>query len=362
MPNTGLLIDYNNIIEPNINFLGELSQKIKPVPNNDGFILGLILIIPEDKLDSLKNMEKGKERILYLNNRGFVDDIKGYTYVKYDTKRKICEFIDEQQVYLPLILESILSNFPNNINIYVGISLNHPNFENIVKKYIKNGFQNPFICRESPTGYKYEPYGLCMIRRNDIIDKKQISVSNVKYVLEQFQNRNNNCHINVKFTNDTINYLKKISSIGSTINKDGTITQKELAGRFIARQPDSKKIFPLDIDKKSVIAGSEEGVSIKQGIFNFHTHPIEAYDRNDVKIAFPSAQDFVGFLNASKVYSTILHSVVSREGIYVISVNKYWVNKINKAMINFVRKKYVIGGRRSEDVSRYLDIVNKYIL
>ena len=50
----------------------------------------------------------------------------------------------------------------------------------------------------------------------------------------------------------------------------------------------------LDVDKKSIIHGKEEGVKVAKGLYNFHSHPIEAYERNNVKFAWPSAH-FVDF-------------------------------------------------------------------
>ena len=65
----------------------------------------------------------------------------------------------------------------------------------------------------------------------------------------------------------------------------------------------------LVIDKTSLFYGKEESVPVIEGLYNFHSHPVEAYERKKTKFAWPSAGDYVGFLKAVVKYDTILHIV-----------------------------------------------------
>ena len=55
--------------------------------------------------------------------------------------------------------------------------------------------------------------------------------------------------------------------------------------------------------------------------FTFHTHPSEAYLRHNLSLGWPSTQDYI-----TSVYSMIngcaAHFVISKEGVYVISLTK----------------------------------------
>ena len=86
----------------------------------------------------------------------------------------------------------------------------------------------------------------------------------------------------------------------------------------------------LDINQDKMIEGEEQGVPIVEALYNFHSHPKEAYITNKVNKAWPSAQDYIGFLLAVLEDNTILHIVVSIEGIYIISLSKYYAGNKDK--------------------------------
>ena len=51
------------------------------------------------------------------------------------------------------------------------------------------------------------------------------------------------CKSKFCFTRETINYFKKLTTIGYTPNKNGSITQKEIAGKLIVKNQEKR---PLD--------------------------------------------------------------------------------------------------------------------
>ena len=89
---------------------------------------------------------------------------------------------------------------------------------------------------------------------------------------------------------------------------------------------------------------------------------MEAYERNNVKFAWPSAQDYLGFLSSSVEYDTILHIVASIEGFYIISLHSDWIRnkkEIDKKMVAFIMEKYALGYKKGQDHTPELYI--KYI-
>jgi hypothetical protein len=150
--------------------------------------------------------------------------------------------------------------------------------------------------------------------------------------------------------------------MGSTINRNGIITQKEIAGRFVIGKISDDLIHYLDVDKDSIIHGEEEGVKVAKGLYNFHSHPVEAYERNNVKFAWPSAQDYLGFLSSTVTYNTILHIVASVEGFYIISLHSDCVRnkeKIDKKMIEFIMKNYSLQYKKNQGYTP--EVYIKYI-
>ena len=334
-----LLIDFNNIIHPNK--LALLESRVKPIPETK-FSLGLVVVVPQSQYDSLKVIPKGESRVLYINSSAFVDSISGHAYLIYDKKKRVCEIMGMEGNILSKVMESVLSSIPNDVTLWIGIVLDDPYIELLIKDYVESGFHDPYICKASPLGFAFSDYGLCMLRQNDIVDNN--ATNDVKYVISQFlSEKKGNCILRARLSDESIKYLRQVSKMGSTLNGDGIITQKELAGRLTAGTIDIDLTYHLDVDRNSIVSGDEEGVEIIGGLYNFHSHPQEAYDRHNVRLGWPSAQDYVGFLGSSVVHDTILHIVVSIEGFYILSLTDYWVNqkeKLGGVVPTFILEKY----------------------
>lgn len=132
--------------------------------------------------------------------------------------------------------------------------------------------------------------------------------------------------------------------------------QKELSGTLL------KKNGLLEIDVSSIISGNEDNVILVGGLYNFHTHPVKTYKKYKVIFAWPSNTDYIGFLLSFIVYSTILHIVVTFEGLYFVTLTDYWKNKINKNNINnildFVHKNHNIEFSKHYTIDFYLQEIN----
>lgn len=352
-----ILIDYNNIIKPNKLIL--LEKHIKPVPKTK-YNIGLILHITAKEYKNLEDIPKGKRKLLYLDTQHFINGILNYSYVVYDKKRKICEIILEEDILLPGIVDITMKNLPNDVILWSSISLQDSNFLDKSKKYMMESFSEPYICNKSPLGFIFNSNRICLSRQNNIIEK--ISAKDITNTLKQFKtNFNLTCSLKCSLTNKTLKYLRQLCNIGSTVNKDGRITQKELAGSLLVSKRDSDLTHYLEVDEKSLVTGSEEGVEVTGSLYNFHSHPAEAYNKYNVKLGWPSAQDYIGFLASNINHDTILHIVVGIEGYYIISLSEYWVNKkdmIDNSIVGFISDNYDYKYKKNQSVKWYIQQVN----
>jgi len=89
--------------------------------------------------------------------------------------------------------------------------------------------------------------------------------------------------------------------------------------------------------------------------FGYHTHPKTAYERNNVKIAWPSVDDYLSFLETIEKYHTLFHCVITLEGIYFISF-RYWV-PITSHLEQLVKQYYDIP-YDDTPLSQYLNTIN----
>ena len=103
-----ILIDYDSIINNKLH--GNLIKKIDQAPNTK-LQIGLVLIIPKNQLDKLDGLEKGKEKVNYLNDPSFVKSIKAYNYIS--CNKNTCRILEPKVKFINLILESIQNNFSN---------------------------------------------------------------------------------------------------------------------------------------------------------------------------------------------------------------------------------------------------------
>jgi len=353
-----ILIDFENIIEPNN--LPELKKIIKPVPETK-LSIGLVLVVSKEQYAYLSDIPMGYGRVEYLNSNMFTRSISGYAYLIYDKRKRVCEIMGIQGNILKLILESALGNIPNDVTLFIGVSLDSQLLESLIKEYVSLGFQDPYISNISPLGFEFTNNALCMLRKNDVVDSDIDVTNDIKYVFSQFFSEENNCEISIKLGDKAIKYLKKVSKMGSTINKNGIITQKEIGGKLFVNNIGDDMVYILEVDKKSIILGDEEGVKVVEGLYNFHSHPQEAYMRHNVKFGWPSAQDYLGFLGSSIVHGTILHIVSSIEGFYVLSMTEYWNNNmkyLDDDVRNFILDKYDLCSYKQRSLIWYVNFVN----
>lgn len=337
--NTSLLIDYN-IIKKNMNILTSFTKKLR-LPDTS-YSIGIILIITKKQLEKLNLLPKGIQKINYLNDTIFINSIIEIHYIIYNDITKICELLDiiNDGDILSIIMSSLLFYFSSDTMIWTRIT------ENNYQIYINEGFNEPFLCGKTPlnTPISFDKYLICMYKRNISLNTKYLTtkddllktVENFKYPV---------CVIKIKFIEDTLLFLKQLCINGEIMKKNGKILQKEISGSLnltIDREITDDLVYNIEINKESIIIGKKETVSIAESRYNFHSHPKQAYIRHDVIDGHPSAQDFLGYLQAIKKYRTVFHCVSTLEGIYIISLQEYWCDKFKTISESFILKKFDI--------------------
>jgi hypothetical protein len=367
---TSILIDVKNIN------LEQHSLLLKLLKKESLKKAGIILILPKHVLNTLESKNKGSDRISYINTVHFINSIRGFCYINYDYTKKKCEIFNvstclnkdtsslSHKTCLDYITKNIYENFKEVDMIWMHIDSTNIK-DNILKDVVKAKFKHPYICKDSLVLKNENPSknGLCMsrVRESDMSFKSSHDhvMEETNYVLEQ--SKKSVCKLCIKFSRDTIDFLKNLCFTGKTTNKDGTFSQKEMAGMFDIKYI-KNNIFTVEVDKKRLIYGEEEGVDITRSRYNFHSHPKEAYDRNKVKVGWPSGNDYLGFLNANKQYNTSFHVVVSIEGLYIISFAKEALKNIeqlksNKTLNNFILDKYD-HFKKNMSINTYMKTVN----
>ena len=322
-----ITIDFNNIVLPNN--LDLLKDRVKPFPKTS-LKLGLALMVPQEMLENLQGTPKGKARVRYINNPEFVTSITGYAYVSYDSKKEVCDVMKTSGLSMKEIALEAVGVFPNDALLWVGVPIEDSELRDRAQELIFAGFGDPHISKERPSGVPFQSYGLCMVKRNNNQLRRSTTRGEINYVLAEFENRAGTCQMQVCLTAEAIGYLRDLQKIGMSLNSDGSITQKEMAGNLKCEEVDNDLVHYLGVDYNSLLMGKEMGVSIAPGMYNFHSHPKGAYETAKVEFGWPSAQDYVGFLMAFLEDDTILHLVTTLEGLYIMSMSEYCLENKTK--------------------------------
>lgn len=365
---SGLLIDYKNIIERNS--LDLLLNKVsKPLKYKGKGNIGLILIISCKEYDIIKNLPKGGEKIKYLNTPKFINSIEYSYYNIYNKSKKMCELptIIKTKLHLTSVCEILNSDLPPDVKIWSGnfdiIGSKYTDVNSIINNYIEQGFHSPYMTNISPLGNKSEKPMLSLYKENKPTSTDKKTIDNVRnesiYVSKQYKS-NGRCSVKASIHPETVAYIKTLTNPKATLNKKGKLTQKECAGAFninkIYRDKSGTSIFQLIIDKKSIMFGIEENVDAVWNRYNFHTHTLGCYQNHKVVNGWPSAQDYTGFVNLKG--HTIIHIVVTIEGLYMISYSQTWQYKNKKINIDFVRKHYDINHEKNITPLEYVNKIN----
>jgi hypothetical protein len=185
------------------------------------------------------------------------------------------------------------------------------------------------------------------------------TMEQIQYVKKQSREKNY-CELIARFSVRLLEYWKRLPYEGFKTEKSKT-TQREMAGNLRA-QIDGEGIHVIDVNMDSMIHGAETGVKIVDGLYNFHSHPQNAYKKYQVELGWPSGQDYIGFLMAIIDDGTIFHCVITLEGIYVISLTREWATRVDELTKNatgdYIDKNYNMRWKSGDTIQWYLQTLH----
>lgn len=316
-------------------------------------VRSLVLVIPEEELQYYMNSTED-EMISKLNSEQIFNNSLGHCWFVWDKEKNICSLWDiclhvqtggKGTVFLDAIMGLLSLVLPDDTKLWLGIDLQNRHFNKVASLYAKFGFKDPYISFVDPFGNDYTKSladgFLALHRTNEYIDYTEINrdgiFASILYMFEQSINNaeHNFCTIKLKFNVPYSRWLSRLALYSSSLNSNGTITQKEVSGAFKLEDPimNSKGEFIWEIKankEKGLNAKNELEVEIVTGRYNFHTHPREAYLNFGVNIGFPSGQDYYMVLYNILNTDLIFHSVVAVEGVYTIWLNEYWCQNLTR--------------------------------
>lgn len=331
----------------------------------------LILVVPEniDELidDYVKDpMEEDNPNVKtvtkYLTSSQLFNHTIGHCYIVWDKDQDVCGIwelcihrekgLGLGSIFMETLLDTLTLNIPSTTLLWLIVSLNNSMFRSAVSLYTKYGFDNPFMYKNDPftkNDWNTIGGGVQLTRRNEYIDpediQKEEARNEVYYIIYENINIRKNlsekfCRINLKYNTSFGRWLSKLPKGNLTLNFDKTLTQKELGGIMTVdniHQIQDTYAWELILDKDyETIIGTEDQVNIVEGRYTFHTHPINTILSRDLVLATPSAKDFSGFLHLALNKNAVFHSVITEEGIYILSLHPMWLTEQNFELL----KKY----------------------
>ena len=337
---SSILVDVKSIITPSSN-LPSLKQFIGPIPKTKKSV-GVIIVLPRHQLITLKSKSTPKERIDYMNDPSFISSIIDFSYLVFD--KKTCSVLGSNFEHL---LENTLRYLPNDMTLECRIPLQE--YSQAHKKYGFNVHSQTddyiVVRRLNDVPYKKIDYDLTLDSDYDD-DNRLRSV----------------CVFKARLSDAAVHYFKDFAKRGSTFNRNGTLSQKEIAGSLIVTKIDRNLVNYLDVDFTSLVkSGDAENVSTVPTQITFHSHPIEAYKHHKVEIGNPSSTDYASFLKVQDEFNLILHIVFSLEGFYVVSCSEDLLElkqKITPEVIKFVKKELVTKYDADQSIEHHVDKIN----
>lgn len=241
--------------------------------------------------------------------------------------------------YASQILSSILL-FNTKSRIWLGVVFWNPTFEAVVRLYVKNGFQYPDFSNKSISGSSLPFSFLSLYWQKDapIPDQKETINSSLR-LREEYMGTRGKCSIRLRFENSLL------KAMFEAYNRQAV----EYGGKMrIFEYVDtgaSYRAARVGFSPQLEVSGSKTGfvVNVPVSPINFHTHPDVCYATYGCYLGWPSSGDMASILD-NYDHGLRLHMLMSREGIYFISLSLNFIQAWNSApqkfkegMVNAVR-------------------------
>lgn len=360
-----LLINYQTQFLPYLDKMPNL-DKYSTFYSNKNVIQGIIFITENDIVKELDTISKGINRLIHLNNN--YNNIKSVCYLNYQ-KGKICELYPCNSKYIKTIIQCCNHELDSKCILWVCLH----NINN-VDDYLMEGFLNPSIVNVTPLNNNIQVECLSLTRENKeiptgISQNKEISKETlgnidickkeIKYALQQYKTSPNfhfdntcSCQMKCTISRDTLNYIRNLV----------TEKPKEIGGNLILSNTKGN-IYEFSLENNTVIEGKNEDIESIESLYSFHTHPYQAYVRNNVTKAWASSDDYLAFLELVLDKNSIFHVVSTIEGIYILTLNKYWTNhkkELKEIPEKKLEKMYNISHKAKYTPKQYVEFINNF--
>lgn len=219
-----------------------------------------------------------------------------------------------------IILKPNCEEFKKHLQLAFYYNFKHPIVR--TEKHIKN----PYIL-------------LSKDNMNKNLETFDIFIRKINFALKNYKSRSDKiCSNYIILSSQTIDYLKYYTKVHKFKNKNG-YEQREISGIFNI-YPIGDNMLEVMVDENSVNKGELETANHRNTIASFHTHPLDAYIKYNVCIAFPSADDYFTTLHIYASGYGVFHITSTLEGIYVITIKKSFMKEDkHKILKNFEKYK-----------------------
>ena len=340
-----ILID-NDVITKE---LPSLEKLIRPKPESNNFMTGVVIQIPLKLIKTLDSLP-GEEKLEVLDKPSSLEKISGVCHIRYgraEPHEDICEIAERKNVPIAKILSAVEQYLPKNTIAWDNCEIKMTEG----MKLLNAGFGNPYISNRSPMNVSLGGDKLCMFAGG--VKGPKTTVSELKSIVRSYKS-GKSCSMKVRIPSQSIKKLKDILEQG---DRDGA----EIAGGLELNWSDKDGEYIISIDEENMQGGSDEEVDVIDSRQNFHTHPAYAYKNHNVKVGWPSSQDYIGYVMAHKKFSTIFHIVCSLEGLYIIALTNHWFKNLDKTgrdFMKFVQKEFDISKKSGLTIPQYIRKVN----
>ena len=238
-----------------------------------------------------------------------------------------------------------LSGIPDGTPIFLLLNLKSQELKRSIEKACYYNFRHPVVFSKKDF-YKDVPnvpdVSLCFshVFNKDFgqIRNDNTTVKDAEFVLENYSKRSNSCRIQIVLDKEMIGRLKQYST------QDHLVGNREITGG-LRLTPFTKNMFKVSIDDKKTKVGQAEHADIVETVASFHSHPLSAYHKYKVCLAFPSADDYITTIYLYLTRHNLFHILASVEGIYIITINEKIFKKEKKDFPeyeNYIIKNYGI--------------------
>lgn len=271
--------------------------------------------------DMLENANEKTNFLKHLND--YPEYIVGYAKLV-----QISENSDSAEIYDVCVsnndrkkgysndLFNYILKYTDKNKLWLGIELENPLFNMVIRLYAKYGFKSPMVTQHTSFG---KEIGFLVIGLTWIRGESFNYTETIKNAIE-LRNINSNICMYPIHIHETV-----LTKLRSYLDKDVEYAGQLLIDRFIEK--DGIRYGNLVYPTRTEIKGTNVGENgqlfyntpLPKSYISFHTHPDICYQTLGCYIGWPSGQDIANIVDAYP--RPTIHFVIAKEGIYSIKFN-----------------------------------------